>query len=121
MARGVLMLAVGEKKPRQQPCQIAQEDEQKEGGDVGEKAAAFLAGDLHHELFQAADHQFKDVLSPRRHQGNAAAGQESQAQQNEHDEPGIGDMGRDVEIESPGQQIKKQNGMFHVTGWPPSY
>ena len=54
--------------------------------DEREEGPAFFAGDLHHELFQAADDQLKDVLGALGHQGYLAAGQPAQTHQNEHDD-----------------------------------
>ena len=79
----------GRQNPGSRPIEVTEHDEQEQGADKGEEGAAFFAGDLHHELFQAADDQLKDVLGARGDQGNLLAGQQAQPQQDQHDQPGI--------------------------------
>ena len=75
--QGVLILAVGEKNPGSRPIRLQNMMNRKTVQMIGEEGAAFFAGDLHHELFQAADDQLKDVLGALGHQGNLSAGQQA--------------------------------------------
>ncbi len=82
----------GRKEPGDNPDQVADEDVEKKGGRQGKEPSRLFTGRFHHELFDARDDHFKQVLGFSRYHGDGFGGQGTGNNQDRHEDPGVDHM-----------------------------
>ncbi len=105
------------KKSRDEPDQVAGDDVEEDRSDQRKEPPPLLAGHIHHEFLHPRDHHLKKVLGLAGDEGNAAAADKGQNDQDQENQPGVDHVGIGIrkmtqteEFENLGQ---KQIGVFH--------
>ena len=91
---GGVQIGCGREETGNEPDQVRDEDIKKKGGNKGEKRPALGPRNIHHEILQALDDQFQQVLTLSRHEPDASGKENTPHDQDGHDQPRINDMGR---------------------------
>ncbi len=106
------------KKSGQQPRKVARRNIQKNCGDEREEPAAFITGQIHHELFHAIDNDLPEVLAFGRDHADTFDSQTRHHDEKDHNDPGIDNMGIVMCKVPHTEQLKQLNekhiGMFHL-------